>query len=143
MSNLSDVVDGCVTTLKNNITGLQAYSYAPDSFHHSPAAAVVIEGFEPQVAFGGNTFEGELRIRLYLVAGHEPAEAIRQLYDYIDPTVANKSVIKAIRADKTLNGKVDDADVDRIENIGWDQLGDPPQRVARFDAVIKFIKTVA
>ena len=47
----------------------------------------------------------------------------------------------AVRADRTLDGKVDDADVVRIENIGRRELWGG--FYFGFDAIVEFIKTVA
>ena len=139
MSNWGDAIEGLKTVLQNGITGLQVYTYPTDSVQHVPAAVVLPDRMDPERAFGGNTFEGRLRIT-FLIASGDSAEGFLQLYDYIDPTVANKSVIKAIRDDPTLNGKVDSSRVDVIENIGRRDIGGG---FFGFDLILEFIKSVA
>lgn len=140
MSGFSDVMDGLETTLKNGITGLQVYKGAPGAVNSYPAAVLLPMSIDPRVAFGGNSFTGDIRI-LMIIASGQAANGWAQLWDYIDPAVAGKSVIKAIEDDRDLDGKVDDAEVTVIENIGMRQLGS--MDVFGFDANLHYIKSVA
>ena len=140
MSNFSDAIGGLQTVLQTDITELKVYDHPVDSVNEFPAGIIVPEAFDPRMTFSGNSFEGRLRL-IVLLFRASTDEAYDSLYDYIDPTTAGKSIIKVVRDNKTLNSKVDDAQVVMIENIGRRTLwgGD----YVGFDAVIEFIKTVA
>ena len=140
MSNFSDVLDGLETALKAGITGLQVYKGAPDDVKSFPAAILLPEPFDPRLAFSGNSWEGEIRIILLISSGKDE-NGWAQLWDYIDPTTATKSVIKAIEDDRALNAKVDDSEITRIENIGRREIGGGFQ--FGFDALLHYIKSVA
>ena len=140
MSNYSDLADGLVTGLKNGTTNRHAYNPPVDSFNGSPAAVGLPEAVDPEIAFGGNSMIVNFRVLVFLSSA-DSAEGFRQLYDYIDPTTANKSVIKAVRDAPTLDGKADSAGVTRIENIGRRQVGGG--FYFGFDALVEVIKTVA
>ena len=140
MSAYRDIADGLATVLQNNIINLKAFAYPPDTVNHFPAAVVLPEAIDTEIAFEGNTFEAELRV-IFLVSSGDVAEGFIQLYDHIDPTESNKSLIAAVRADTTLNGKCDDSGVIRIENIGRRELWGA--YYFGFDAIIRFIKSVA
>ena len=140
MSNWSDAIDGLGTVVQNGVTGVHAYNHPTDSVEGVPAVVVLPETMDPELAFGGNSFEGTLRLVVLIAAG-DSSEAFAQLYDYLDPTVANKSIIKAIRDAPTLNGKVDASRVDRIENIGRRQIGGG--WFSGFDVIVDFVKSVA
>lgn len=140
MSGFSDVVAGLQTVLQAQIAGLQAYDYPADSVNTFPAAVILPEPVDYEIAFGGNTFTSELRV-IVLVASGDDATGFRQLYDFIDPTDSARSIRRAVRTDRTLNGKVDDSDVIRAENIGRRELWGG--FYFGFDAIVEFIKTVA
>ncbi len=141
MSDISDVVNGLVTVLTANITGLHAFNHEPDVINEYPAAVVQIE--EPidiAVVFGGNTIEGDLRVTV-LTASSVSEEATLAAYALMSPTGANVSLIAAVRADRTLNGSVDDAQVMTIETIGRRVINEAI--FTGFDAVVHFIKSIA
>ena len=140
MSIYRDAADGLVTVLQAGITNLKAYNHPVDNVNHFPCAIILPEPIDPQICFGGNTFQGAFRV-VFLVASADSWEGFAQLYDHLDPTEANKSLIKAVRADRTLNGKVDSSDVDRIENIGRRELWGG--FYFGYDAIISFIRSVA
>jgi len=140
MSNFSDAAAGLATTLEANVNGLKAFGYPVDSVNHFPSVVILPEPVDVEIAFGGNTFTGRFRA-VFLLASADSAEGFTQIYDYIDPTETNKSIVAAVRADRTLDGKVDDADVVRIENIGRRELWGG--FYFGFDAIVEFIKTVA
>lgn len=139
MSGLSDVFDGLETTLKAGISDLQVHKGEPATVNHYPAAVCMLMPFDPRLALSGNGWMGEIRI-LMVIASGDAANGWAQLWDYIDPTTATKSVIKAIETDRDLNSKVDDSEITMIENIGMRDLGGI--RVFGFDAVLRFIKSV-
>lgn len=138
MSNVSDIMAGLVTVLQNNITGLKGYDRPVDSVQHFPAAILLPESIEPEIAIGGNSFKGVIRI-VYLVAAGDDARGFALLYDAIDPTAASASVIKAVRTDPTLNGKVDSSGIMSIINIGRRKLWEG--FYFGFDAMLEFIKS--
>ena len=141
-SNYRNAADGLVTVLEANITNLKAFPFPPASINHFPAAVVLPEPIDTEIAFGGNSFAADFRV-IFLVSSGDDFSGAQALYDHLDPTQANMSLIAAIRtaSGKTLNGTVDSCDVTRIENIGkralWgvDYFG--------FDAIIRFIKSVS
>ena len=140
MSNLSDIFGTLETILGTAITGLKAYGYIPDSVNHFPAAIAMLESFEPEVAFSGNSFEGDIRV-VFLMSSADSSVGFRALYDYIDPTTGSLSLTKAIRDNGSLGGAVDSIGVTRIENIGRRDIGGG--FYFGFDAILHFIKTVA
>lgn len=140
MSAFGNALAGLKTVLEKNITEIKVFDYPVSALAHYPTAVILPEPLDMEVAFGGNTFTGRFRVLFAIVSG-DAAEGFLQLYDYIDPVTPQKSVVKAVRTDRTLNGKVDDADVVRIENIGRRQMGDG--FVYGFDALVEFLVTVA
>ena len=139
MSNVSDMVDGMATVLKNNIDGIHTFNHPPDVINEFPAAVILIESIDPTIAFGGDDFEAVMRVLVFVNAGVSD-EAFSQMYDHLDATQANKSVVAAIRADPTLDGKVDSSQITALENIGRREL--PGGFYAGFDAVVEVVKTV-
>jgi len=140
VSAYRDIAEGLKTVLEANISGLKAFAYPPDSINSFPAAAILPEPIDTEIALQGNSFTCKFRI-VFLVASGDSAEGFLNLYDYIDPTATNQSVIKAVRTDTTLNGKADDSDVVLIENIGRRELWGG--WYFGFDAIIEVIKSVA
>lgn len=139
MSNFGDLAAGLKTVLTNGVTGLAVYDYPPDNVHQFPAAVILPESLDPEIAFKGNTFTATFRVVFLLSKGDTP-EGFLALYDHIDPTLTNKGLIAAVRADPTLNGKADDAGVTRIENIGRRELWGG--WYFGFDALVEAIKSV-
>ena len=140
MSLYGDIMDGLKTVLEANVPGLRVYDYPPDSIQQFPAAALVAEPLDLAVAFKGNTFTASVRVVFLLTSGDD-AKGAHSLYDFFDPIQTNKSLVAAVRADRTLNGKVDDADAMRIENIGRRELWGG--WYWGFDMIIEFVKSVA
>lgn len=68
-----------------------------------------------EVAFAGNTFKGVMVLTTF-VRSADDADGWRQIWDYMDPVQGTKSVARALRADLSLNGKVDSAGVRVIRN---------------------------
>ena len=140
MSAYSDIVAGLVTVLEANITGLKAYDYPVDSVNTFPAAIILQEPLDLEITFGGNTFTTTFRV-VFLLSSGDDAIGFRQLWDYIDPVEANKSVNKAVDTDRTLDGKADSSNVTRIENIGRRELWGG--FYYGFDALVDVVKTLA
>ena len=141
MSNLSDIMGGIQTVLTNGITGINAHQYLPDVVNELPTILIMPDGeLDPELFFGGNSFKFRFRLVCLLVSG-DSKEGFAQLMDYIDPTTANKSVVKAIRTDPTLNGKADTSGIVSIVNIGRREYGNGS--FYGFDAILEGIKSVA
>ena len=140
MSNFSDMAAGLKTVLQNGITGLRAFDYPPDSIDQFPAAVIMPESLDPRIALTGNSFTAVYRV-IFLFRKGDEGQGFTELYDFIDPTAANKSLIAAIRADPTLNAKADDAEITRIEKIGRRELWGGSYY--GFDALIEVVKSVA
>ena len=141
-SNYRNIADGLVTVLEATITNLKAFAFPPDVVNHFPAAVVLPQAIDVEIAFGGNSFEADLRV-VFLVASGDTPSGFQALYDHIDPTETGKSLVAAIRTalGKTLNNTVDSCDVTRIENIGRRELWGA--YYFGFDAILHFIKSVA
>jgi len=143
-STYRNAIDGLKTVLGTAITGPRApriYTYPADNVSEFPAIVLLPEDpLDYDVAFGGNTFEGTVRI-VFLVGKADKPEAYATLYDHMDPTEAGKSVKAAVETDRSLNGAVDDAHVTRAENVGRRQLwgGD----YVGCDFILIFVATVA
>lgn len=140
MSNFSDIAGGISTVLKANVTGLQAGKYPTETVNHFPVTLILPEAFDPRWAFGGNTMATRWRLVTLVVSGDAP-EGWAELYDMIDATAANTSIIKALRDNPTLNNTVDTSEVVAIENIGRRQFGGGSY--FGFDVVLEAIKSVA
>lgn len=140
MSAYGDIVAGLVTVLEANITGLKAYDYPVDSVNHFPAAVITPDPLDMEIVFGGNTFTATLRV-VFLVSSGDDAVGFRALWDHIDPVETSKSVNKAVDTDRTLNGKADDSNVTRIENIGRRELWGG--FYFGFDALVEVVKSLA
>jgi hypothetical protein len=140
MSNFGDMVAGLQTVLQTNVTGLQVYDYPAHIVNVFPAAVILPMPLDYEIAFGGNTFTTQLRV-VVLVASADDGTGFRLLYDYIDPTDSAHSIRRAVRADRTLNGKADDADVIAAENIGQRELWGG--FYYGFDAIVEVIKSVS
>lgn len=140
MSGFDDAINGLKTVLEANITGLHVFNHPPASVNQFPAAVIQVEPFDPNLAFGGNSIELDLRVT-FLFGSADSEEAFQQVYDAIDPTETSSSVIAAVNNDRTLNGKVDDATCVGIENVGRREIGQG--NMAGFDALIRFIKSIS
>lgn len=140
MSAFSDALDGLKTVLQANIPGLHVYQHPPDAINELPAVVAIVESVDPELAFAGNSIEADIRL-VCLYASALSDEAFGLVYDAIDPTNTNTSIIKAIRTDSTLDGKVDSSRIVAIENIGRREIN--AGWYAGFDVVIRIIKTVA
>ena len=142
MSGFSDAIQGLADILGTAITGIKTHNHPVDSVNHFPTAVLLPESVDPNVALGGNSFTGQIRV-IMLVASGDSAEGFRQLYDFIDPTTGSYSIIKAVRDSPTLGGTgADWARVVNIENIGRRQLPGGGNYFG-FDAIIQFQKGVA
>lgn len=141
MSNYSDIFGGIKNKLEANVTNLKVMEHPPESVNHFPAVLITPEPMDPTIAFGGNSFEADFRLTV-LVSSADSPSGWTQLFDMIDPTTANRSIIKALKDNKTLNGKVDDSMVSMVENIGRRQWFGGGFYFG-FDVVLKVVKSVA
>src|SRR3990167_10590428 len=115
MSDLSDLRDGIQTVVETAISGLRVYAYPTEGQLEFPC---LVLDTVPEVRYGeeigGNTLVAEITATLYaFAAGMDQAWATMD--GYRSPTGAT-SIRAAIRTDRTLDGKADDADVER----SWD-----------------------
>ncbi len=140
MSNYRDIAVGLGMVLKAGVKGLHVYDTPPDSINEFPAAIILPESLDPTLAFAGNSFSATLRV-VYLTASGDAPSGWRDLYDAIDPTATDTSVIAAVRADPTLDGKADSSEVTEVVNVGRRELWGGSYYGADF--VVGFIKTVA
>ena len=140
MSNYRDMATGLGTVIANGVTGVHVFDVPPDSINEFPAAIVLPEPVDPTLAFAGNTFTARFRV-VYLTSSADNPKGWADLYDAMDPTSTNTSVIKAIRTDLTLNGKADSSDIVSVENAGRRELGGGAYYGVDF--VVEAIKTVA
>jgi hypothetical protein len=108
---------GLKTTLETGVTGLTVFDKPVDSVNSFPVAVVLPEPIDYEIVFDGSTFEAGFRV-VVLVAGMEEQTGFDTIYDMLDPTESNQSIVRAIRADTTLNGSVDDTQIVTAENIG-------------------------
>lgn len=140
MSNYSDLAGGISTILEANVTGLQAEKYPPESVNHFPTTLILPDAFDPRWAYAGNTMNTRWRL-VTLVAQGDAPEGWKKLYDMIDVTAANTSIIKALRDNPSLNSIADTSAVVLVENIGRRQFGGG--NYFGFDLLLEAIKTVA
>lgn len=138
-TNIQDIIKNAGTAVATRITNAQAYDAPPDSINQFPAVITMLEAFDPQVAFSGNSFEGTLRI-IFLVERSENAEAWRRLYQHLDSTGSGTSVIAALRVDPRFGSAVDSSDIVRVENIGGRDISGG--RYVGFDVLVPFIRAV-
>ena len=140
MSVFSDMIDGLVTRL-GTVTGLHPYNHPPDVINEYPAAVVLLQRVNLIPALGGDSVEVEMKV-VYLQAANPSDEAFSGLYDAIDPAPAGTtSVVKQIRADRTLDGKADDSEVVAVENIGRRAI-ESGGFLAGADFIVKAIKRI-
>ena len=141
MSNFSDIFAGLKTVLTgaSGVSKANVHMGAPDAINDYPAIALIPGDFDMVRAFSGNSFEGDVLVKVWLKSGDDE-DGWRQLWDYIDPTAASNSLVRAIRSDRSLDGKVDGAEVLRIENIRRDTVGGG--FLFTFDAIVHVIKSV-
>lgn len=139
MPNIRDIVTNAGTAVATRITNARAYDYPPDSVNQFPAVIVLMEPFDPAIAFQGNSFEGTLRV-VFLIERAEKREAWLRLWDHMDSTGSGTSVIAALRADERFGSAVDTSSVARVENIGERQLAGGSY--VGFDVLVPFIQSV-
>ena len=128
------------TAVSTRLTNAQAYTYPPDSVNQFPAIIVTMDNFEPAVAFGGNSFQGTLRVTC-LIERAEKRETWQRLYEHMDSTGSGTSVLAALRVDERFGSAVDSSDLVRVENIGQRELAGG--LYVGFDVLVAFITSVA
>lgn len=138
MSDLSDIVEGAATVVKA-ISGLNVYDHSPMGVH-DPAAFVVIDETDYRVTMGDNTLSGTLKVVVGVASRGKTVSSQKTLYDYVSPTGA-RSIVKKLRDDPTLNGAVDDSDVETVEDFRRDEMEGGVWESA--DIMVSFMKTIA
>jgi hypothetical protein len=121
MSAYRSAAAGLASVLDSGVATLTVFDKPVDSVGSFPAAIILPEPVNYEIVFGGNTFEAGFRV-VVLLGGFEEQTGFDELYDMLDPTESNKSIVRAIRADPTLNGTVDDTQIMQAENIGRREL---------------------
>jgi hypothetical protein len=138
VSDYGDIVLGIVTRLET-VPGMKAFDYPADSVNHFPSAVVLPDELDPELAFDGNDIDASFIVTVLLSSGTD-FHGFRSIYEYMDPTHTN-SVIKALRADPTLNGKADTSRVGLVTEIGRRELWGG--WYFAFDIALEATKTIA
>ena len=121
MSFYGDISGAIADALEAKVVGLQAKGYPPETVSHFPTTVIVPEGFAPDFDFSQVATPTLWRLITLLSSGDAP-EGEAQLDNMLDVT-ATSSIVKALRADPTLDGVVDTSEVVSLENIGRRTLG--------------------
>jgi hypothetical protein len=140
MSNMSDIAGGIKTVIEANTANIKVYDKAPLGINHFPAVLVFPDDMDPNLFIQGNSFEVMWKL-IVLTGLAEGSDAWGKLYDMMDPTETDKSIIKALRTDNTLNGKADSSNVEGIRNAGLRDFGG--NQYAGFDVMLQTLKSVA
>jgi hypothetical protein len=122
-------ISAALKTALSDIPGLRVFDYQPDQLN-PPVAIVNLNQLTFHRAFGGGDAVHQY---LITVVVNRPSERSGQasLDGYMSYDSAS-SVRAAIEADKTLGGVVDDATVERAENVQYVLLGDTTYLTADF-----------
>ena len=139
MSAINDAKDGLVARLQT-ISGLHVYGQPPEAVHEFPAAVVLTPDVTYPAAFSGNTLQHRLHVLLLLGHPGSFTEGWDELDSYLAPTGA-KSVRAAVQGDRTLGGKVDDAEVTAARRLGQRRFQGALHH--RAELVVEYISTVA
>ena len=139
-TNIRDILTNVGTAVSSRLTNSQTYTYPADSVNQFPAIIPLLDSFDPAVAFGGNSFQGTLRI-ICLIERAEKREAWQRLYEHMDSTGSGTSVLAALRVDERFGSAVDSSDIVRVENIGERTLAGGVY--VGFDVLVAFITSVA
>ena len=118
-NEISEAKKGLAAAL-SSIDGLRVFDYTPDSLHEFPAAIVHLESRDSVGTLGGTTIRGSLRVEV-LVSTADARQATETLDVFLEPTGA-QSIEAAANTDPTLGGKVDDARLISVNNIGRRKL---------------------
>ena len=138
-ANIRNILTNAGTAVSSRLTNAQTYTYPPDSVNQFPAIIPVLDSFDPTVAFGGNSFQGTLRV-ICLIERAEKREAWQRLYEHMDSTGSGTSVLAALRVDQRFGSAVDSSDLVRVENIGERTLAGGVY--VGFDVLVSFITSV-
>ena len=138
-ANIRNILTNAGTAVSSRLTNAQTYTYPPDSVNQFPAIIPVLDSFDPTVAFGGNSFQGTLRV-ICLIERAEEREAWQRLYEHMDSTGSGTSVLAALRVDQRFGSAVDSSDLVRVENIGERTLAGGVY--VGFDVLVSFITSV-
>ena len=137
--NIRNILTNVGTAVSTRLTNSQTYTYPPDSINQFPAIIPTLDSFDPEIAFGGNSFQGTLRI-ICLIERADKREAWQRLYEHMDSTGSGTSVLAALRVDNRFGSAVDSSDVVRVENIGQKTVGEVGY--IGFDVLVSFITSV-
>ena len=139
MSTIGDAKDGLVARLQT-VSGLHVFVASPESVNEFPAAVVSVPDLQYHNALAANTLRHLLRVLLLLSHPGSNTEGWSELDSYLSPTGA-KSIRAAVEGDRTLNGKVDDAEVTSARKIGPLELQGSTYLSAEFS--VEYVVSVA
>lgn len=150
MSDLSDIREGIKTVLEANLAGFRVYDYPEDNLGTDESRVTlqppcgVIEAEEPDgqyLTIGSGCFEVIHTLTIYVRSG-SPREAWKELDEYRSPS-GTKSIRAALRQDRTLDGKADNADVLWASSGQAEQFGNRPSWQYTCQVGIQVIKSVS
>jgi len=137
-SEIANAKDGLGTLIGGISAVKQVFDYPPDDVHELPAFVLLFEGRDTEQALGGSTFMGTIRGTL-LISSSATKQVFDELDAYMEPLGTN-SIEAAIDADTTWGGTVDTGRLQRVENVGYREVGGG--RYAAADFVFEFLKQV-
>jgi hypothetical protein len=127
----ADVVEGLVTQLKAELTGLvSVLPYEPTGINDVPMMYLLFDGADVSHASQVVTVLAEITARL-IVRWQDNEEAEKEVFPYID------DVIDAVREDAHLGGYAMGAWVTRIEGA-WVTIGQVVYRAIDFTVRVKY-----
>ena len=129
-------------TRLETITDLTVSLYGGEPLPKKPLAVITLEQGPRLLALGGNSFQAQFKVRLYLSHPGSEVEGWTELEKYIEQ-VGTKSVIAAIIGDRTLNASVDTSIVQQPVSIGKAALDDQGPLYYSADFLVDVIKSVA
>lgn len=120
-NEIASMRTGLVTRLET-ISGLHVHKYADAPLSEFPAITIDLTGGPRRLAIGGNAFEADFRLGLYLIHG-DVTEGWKELEKYCEQ-VGTFSILAALQGDETLAGAADYLLISEAEDIGLKTLND-------------------
>lgn len=122
-------------TRLETIAGLRVYAYAPDNVLEFPAAVIAeVAELDDDMTMTGGDIEAVFRLQLY-VRSADTEQAQADLDAYLDPA-GSKSIRAAIEGDSTLDGQVDWARREGLEETERIDVG-----LVRADVLVRWYKS--
>lgn len=136
---LKNLKDGLTTRLQT-IAGLQVLDQSTQQVNQFPAAVILTDPLDYEEVMGGaNNLRGVFRVTLF-VNSADAVGAWEALDEFLAP-VGTSSIAAAVRADRTLGGNADWADLKRAENIRRREL--PGGDYVGADFLVHWYRSVA